>query len=246
MPNIGATYHTAAYECDQNCLLQLATIFNWLQDSMDKYSREQNLGYDFCKKNNMTYILKDYDVTIDTLPKWMDSVSIATKLVRITPCSLFLQQTMTNSQTKQSLLSSISHIVLIDLLKKRPIHNMGAVPLHLLEISPMMVRSPSLPPLNIIHNRRIQEITSDYIDFNQHVNNTHYVVFAERTLDSNLYKKEKLKRIQVAYKQAAVLGDTLKVESKISPELTDHQISSATDSAKQFAQVRFFWNRDSR
>ena len=125
MPSSGETYRVAAYECDQNSVLQLATIFNWLQDAMDRYSQKHKIGHDFCQKNNITYMLKGYDVLIDSLPKWMDSVAISTDLVNAARCSLFFKQTMSDMHTQKTLLSSVSHVVLIDLLNRRPIRVNG-------------------------------------------------------------------------------------------------------------------------
>ena len=78
------------------------------------------------------------------------------------------------------------------------------------------------------------------------MNNTNYIVFAERSLNQALYKKERLKRIQIAYKQAAVLGDEISVSTKLTSDLTDHQLSSSSDPGKSFARVRFFWNSKSK
>ena len=155
MPSSGETYRVAAYECDQNSVLQLATIFNWLQDAMDRYSQKHKIGHDFCQKNNITYMLKGYDVLIDSLPKWMDSVTISTDLVNAARCSLFFKQTMSDMYTRKTLLSSVSHVVLIDLLNKRPIRVNGNLPPEALKVSAMDVSSLSLPPLDVVHEKRV-------------------------------------------------------------------------------------------
>ena len=241
MSNFTNDYQLAAYECNQERLIATATIFNWLQDSMDKFSRACGVGYDFCHPQGVTYFLKAYDVQIDTLPRWADYLQMRNTLSNSAACSLFLLQDLYNKHTKQRLLSAVSHVVLIDFINKRPAH---------IKNYPLIQQIPSLhtpvsievlKPLDTIDTTHIQEITYDHIDFNQHVNNTNYVVFAERTLDPVFLKKNRLKRIQVAYKQAAVLGDKLRIDSKITPSCTDHQISSATQSNRPFARVRFSW-----
>ncbi len=246
MPKLGVTYRAGVYECDRNNILHIGSVFNWLQDSLDDFSRRRKIGHDFCRQNEITYILKSYDVIIDSFPKRMDMVSVSTDLVNTTPCSLFFKQSFINKQTRKTLLSSVSHIVLIDLKNKRPIRLEEKIPLHILDLKPMSVLEPSLPPLDVVHSEDAQKVTYDCVDFNQHMNNANYVVFAERALNPDIHQKEKLKRIQVTYKQAAILGDKLKVLTKITPDFTDHQISSATDKNKQFARVRFFWQQHTR
>ena len=246
MPQSGMTYRAGTYECDRNNVLHIGSVFNWLQDALDGYSQRHKIGYDYCRKNEITYVLRGYDVIVDSFPKRMDTVSISTDLVNTTSCSLFFKQTLINTHTRQALLSSISHIVLIDLKNKRPLRLEENIPLRALKLSPMSVEPLSLPSLDVIHAEDTQKVTYDYIDFNQHMNNTNYIVFAERTLNPDIQKKENLRRIQVTYKQAAVLGDKVKVSTKITPNFTDHQISSASDINKQFARIRFFWQQHTR
>ena len=234
-------YQVAAYECDQENRLSTATIFNWLQDSMDKFSQAHHVGYDFCQSHGLTYMLKAYDVKLNQLPTRNDSVQMDTQLCAFGPGSLFFTQDLYDQDHKKLLLSAVSHVVLIDLIKKRPTRVKDYMPLHLLDGLAQTPAFTPLPPLDHAHTTRIQEITPDYIDFNQHVNNTHYITFAERALDPVFLKKARLERIRAAYKQSATMGDTLQVDTKIAPGFTDHQISSATTPNTIFARVRLSW-----
>ena len=240
MSDYTKNYQVAGYECDQESTLKTSTIFNWLQDSMDQFSRAHGIGYDFCHPKGLTYILKDYDVHINQLPKWTDKVQMNTILSDIGASSLFFTQNLYDLATKQLLLSSASHVVLLDFLNKRPARINDHLPDGKLEQLNTPLAIAHLKPLDRVDFVHHQDIVPDHIDFNQHVNNTNYVTFAEQSLDPVFLKKARLKRIQVAYKQAAKMGDKLKIETKIAPGFTDHQISSE-ESARQFARVRFHW-----
>ena len=247
MSTCSLTYRIPGYECDQECTLAPPAVFNYLQDSMDQFSRNHRVGYDFCKEHGLTYMLKSYDVAINDLPHWTDITHMDTVLCDVGLGSLFFKQDLYDQDRKKILLSSSSHVVLIDVLKKRPARVKDCLPPTLADIVvPSTPIQPVLTPLDRIDTTREQEVTSDCIDFNQHVNNTHYVTFAQRALDPAFLKKAKLKRIQVAYRQAAILGEKLKVETKIAPGFTDHQISSATTPGKQFARIRFLWTAKDR
>ena len=246
MSDCTKNYQVAAYECDQESILTPPTIFNWLQDSMDQFTRIHNVGQDFCHAKDLTYMLKAYDVQINQLPHWGETVQMHTTLCDVGASSLFFKQDLYDQTCKQQLFSAASHLVLIDLLKGHPARIKDCLPPDLLETIHIPLTFTALKPLDRVHSTRSQEITTDYIDFNQHVNNTHYVTFAERALDPVFLKKAKLKRIQVAYKNAAKLGDKAKVETKIAPGFTDHQIVSEDDANKLFARVRFSWARKER
>ena len=96
------------------------------------------------------------------------------------------------------------------------------------------------------------EITPDYIDFNKHVNNTNYVVFAERAAVNAqkriaFLKKARLKRIQIAYKRAATLEDSpLSIQTKVVPGFTEHRIVSENNQNMEFARLRLNWARKER
>lgn len=236
-------YHLAAYECDHENTLATATIFNWLQDSMDRFSRACGAGYDYCYPYGLTYMLRAYDVKINSLPRWADTLEMQNVLSDIKASSMFLRHRLYHKATKQLLLSAVSHVVLIDFLKGRPAHIKDYPILQQIETLQRPVSIPRLEPLTSVDTTREQDILLDHIDFNQHVNNTNYVVFAKRALDPLFLKRNRLKRIQVAYKQAALLGDKLKIETKIEPTYTDHQISSVSQPNRQFARIRFSWQK---
>ena len=166
------SYQVAGYECDQDSQLQVGTIFNWLQDSMDLYSRANGVGHDFCQKNNLTYIIKNYDVQIRNLPFWTDSVQMHTTLYNTTHSCLFFMQSLYDLRTKEQLLSSASQVVLIDLLRQRPARISERMPTESVEAPNIPLGFTPLKSLDRSDTTRTEEVSTDHIDFNQHVNNT--------------------------------------------------------------------------
>ena len=72
------------------------------------------------------------------------------------------------------------------------------------------------------------------------VNNSKYVVLAERGLSPALLKKMQLKHIAVSYKKAVKLGDFVKVETQQDESSSLHQVESPQDKSV-FARVAFAW-----
>ena len=239
-------YHVAGYECDRESLLSIRSIFNWLQDSMDRFSRSIGIGYDFCEKHNLTYILKNYDVQIQNLPHWTDSVQMETAPLTTSNACLFFAHTLKNKETKAELFHTTSQVVLLNTLNGHPARVKDCLPIDVLKTIQIQPNFQHLPPINRVDIEQMQPVSTDHIDFNQHINNTNYVVFAERTLSPEFLKKAKLQRIQAAYKQAAKLGDSLRIQTQIAPGFTDHQIVSATNPDINFARIRFHWAKRDR
>ena len=246
MPDYLKEYQVAGYECDRNSILSIGTIFNWLQDSMDKYSRTVGIDYDFCHQNNLTYILKNYDVVIHNLPRWSQLVQMHTQLIGSSLTSLFFNQTLSDLQTKQELFSSTSQVVLINTLNGHPARVRQCLPIDQLESIHIKPNFEHFDPIQRIDHQSTQAVETDHIDFNQHVNNTNYVIFAARSLSPEFLKKMQLKRIQAAYRQSAKMGDILCTQSQMGTEHTDHQIVSQENPDIQYARVRFHWTAKDR
>lgn len=240
---ITTPYHVAPNETTPNHQVKSEVIFNWLQDSMLDYSDHLGLGYNVCKERDLTYILRGYDIQINELPRFLDSTFLQTKLSHITQTSFFFEQTLYDKSLKKQLLTSSSQAVLVDAIKGRPVKikdNLST------ENLPEPINASSLEPIQPIErvdSKIIQEIPFDYIDFNQHVNNSKYISLAERGLSPELLKKMRLKRIAVAYKSPAKLGDQLEIQTQISPTSSQHQIVQKENPKKICAQVRFDWLR---
>jgi len=237
-------YRVSAYECDSECRLKTGTLLNWLQDSMDQYSQQLQISRDFFSKNHLSFILRGYDIAINRLPQWGSAVFMKTMVANTSSTSFFLRQNLYDVPLKQILLSACSQVVLIDTERFFPVRIHRYLPASVCEAtSDLPTALPSLNPLPQYAHEYTQPVNYDHIDFNQHVNNANYVTFAERGLSPILLRKIQLKRIAIAYKQAAKLGDTLKVQTALTPNGSAHQISSATKPNTVFARVQFTWDK---
>lgn len=237
-------YKVSAYECDSECRLKTGTLLNWLQDSMDQYSQRSKINQDFLRQNNLSFILRGYDITINALPLWQNQVVMNTMITNTTPTTFFLQQDLYNLSLKSRLLSACSQIVLVNAEHFSPVRISHYLPPQVYSINRANRSAglPNLQPLSQYPTEYIQPISYDHIDFNQHVNNANYVTFAERGISPLLLKKIRLKRIAVAYKQAAKLGEQLKVQTAVQQNSSEHQISSVANPNTVFARVHFAWD----
>jgi len=238
-------YRVSAYECDYADRLKVGTVFDWFQDSMDEYSSVLGFGRDFCKSNGLSYILRGYNVQIDDLPQWTDSVSMHTAVTNASSTSFFIKQTLYDNQMKQRLLSSCGQVVLMDVKNGRPARVRDVLP-SLPALAAPNAPLDGAPLLQKVDDVYEAVVPLDYIDFNQHVNNSKYVIMAERGLSPELRKKIRLKRIAIAYKKGARLGDHLKIQTQLNPLSSWHQIVSKDNEQQVCARVAFAWDKQSR
>ena len=236
-------YRVSPSETDGTGKLKIGGIFNWLQDSMDEYSTVLGVGADYCRKHNLSYALRGYDVSISSLPPWGSVVPIHTRIECLTPCSFVLRQTMYDPSLKKKLLSACSQVVLLDTALGRLAHPADSFPNYIMdEIISGPYHLPSIPTPQRIDSSYEIIVPWDYIDLNQHVNNARYVELAARGLTPEKLKEMKLRRIAAAFKNAAKCGDHLEIQTQEDPTSSVHSIISKEGDNKTCAKVCFEWD----
>lgn len=234
-------YRVASYQCNNERKLKLESVLNLLQDSMECYAQKYDFGVDFGRKQNKGWVIRNNDVNIYALPTWDDRLVIDTRIESMHKSILELSSTAYMEDRKQMLFSSVCQTVLIDMANLRPARIKENIPHIPAEES--LSKTPVLPitTLTRLDQELDKPVMWDYIDFNQHVNNAAYVVFARQTLPTSFYEKNDLVRIRVAYKAPATLGDTMVVQTQREGLETLHRIVSKSDTAKEYARIQMNW-----
>lgn len=237
------TYRVSPYESDEIGRLRLGGLLGWFQDSMDVYSSALGVGEDYCRKQGISYALRGYDISVDSLPVRGRDVLLHTKLECLTPTSFVLRQTMHDKSLRASLLSACSRIVLLNedghfvrTTENFPEYIQANVPL----------RShfwPNMPVQERVDRTHDEIVPWDYIDFNRHVNNARYVEMAARGLSPVKLKEMQLRRIAAIFKQAAKCGEHLQVQTQENPDCSIHRIVSKDKGNSTYADVCFDWKK---
>lgn len=243
MTNIHSEYYrVASYQCNNERKLKLESVLNLLQDSLECFTQTYNFGVDFVRKSNKGWVIRNNDVNIYDLPTFDDRLVIDTQIKNMHKSILeFSSNAYMVGNRKKKLFSSVSQTVLIDMSTLRPVRIKENVP-HI-PSEENAVKTPVLPitPLSRVDQELDKPVMWDYIDFNQHVNNAAYVVFARQTLPSSFYQQNDLVQVKVAYKAPATLGDTMVVQTQREGLESIHRIVSKSDKTKEFARLQMFW-----
>ena len=237
-------HQIANYECDRNSKLRIKSIFNLLQDSLDQFSTARGIGHDFCRENNLTYVIRNYDVQVYALPGMSENISIHSFLSATKNSSMYFRQELKNTVSRQTLIMAATQTVLLDLCHMRPVRLNDRLPAgSLREQLNQPIVFEHLRTLERIHHTKTQDVLWDHIDFNQHINNANYIAFAQNVLSPAFLDCALPRRIQVSYLQPTTLGDTVRIDTDLkNTDATDHQILS-TQKGKLLARVRINWAR---
>ena len=236
-------YRVASYQCNKERNLKLESVLNFTQDALESFGQNCGMGVDVCREKKLAWVIRNNDVAICNLPTWSDKIIVDTQIQLVHRSILVVSSDAYALDRKKRLFSSTSHLVLIDLLSQRPSIVKDKLP-HLLDLTqesgekPVFVPIPSLTRLDSELNKPVRW---DYIDFNQHVNNAAYVVFARQTLPTSFYERNRLTRVRAAYKASATLGDTMLIQTQKEDIQTLHKIVSKSNPSTEFARVQMDW-----
>jgi len=193
-------------ESDSNCRLTYHALLNYLQDSSTFHSEELGASGEQLYAQNMAWVLSFWQICIDQLPCLSEDITVSTWPYNTK--GLFGQRNFCVDNDKgQRVVKANSIWVLIDPRSGRPIRITDELASHY----------PSEPKLDMDYCERKISIPIEYeekasikvpkyfIDTNNHVNNSKYVMVAEQFLPEDFSVCE----IRVEYKKAAVLNDII-------------------------------------
>ena len=236
-------YLIRADECDRHYVIRAASLNNLLQESAGHHGVMLGVGMDALKPRGLTWMLLRFSLDITRFPRWRDTLRVTTwpsgtrgRLIATREYAACVPPDET------PILNATSEWGLVDIREQRITRLTDEI--RALRIpaetppTPAQPRIPELDPSAIgLHPpgfflARSYPVRESQIDFNQHVNNSHYIAWIFDTLPARLATGQ-LSRLDIAYRLPANIGDTLRVETLFNPEdhACLHAIRRESDSA---------------
>lgn len=220
-------------EVDKDCKMTMLSVLDYFQDCSVFHSEELHVGVDYLAEKKRAWVLNSWQVHFKKLPSLMEEIRIQTWPYEMKGFYGYRNFVLKDKEGN-TLAYANSVWVHIDTETGRPVR----IPDEIEEIYGLE------PPLEIeVAERKIKlpeefeekecvDVLSSYIDSNQHMNNSKYVMAALEYLPTTFHVKE----IRVEYKKAATLGD------KIYPRVTkgdEYVVNLADENGKPYAIVKF-------
>lgn len=193
-------------EVDSRGRLTETALLDYFQDCSVFQSEESEIGVAFLKEKKLAWILSSWQIGIERLPLLGEAVEIQTWPYKMKGFYGYRNFVMKDQQG--TMLACANSIwILMDLENGRP----AKIPDFFGDIYGM---EPPLPMEQL--GRRVDalpdgvsmaamKVPSYFIDTNQHMNNSKYVLIAQECLPKHFHMKE----VQVEYRKAALLGDVI-------------------------------------
>ncbi len=190
--------------------LKPVMIFNYLQDVASDHATVMGISALDMLAKNLAWVIIRYHVTIFRYPAWKDHL-----LLRTWRCpfkNLYELRTYEiRDKTGDLMVSAKSSWVLTSLSSKKPVRLNKNLPPELIagRQKPIDNDLADLPPLTRKETTRFFSAGMHDLDFNRHVNNAVYVVWAIESLPVNILSSHLLKEISVIYTGESLLGDRI-------------------------------------
>ncbi len=240
MQKFSKEYLIRSYECDKDGFLRMVTLMNIFQDMADTHAGLLGLGLDFCLEKGLAWVGANYRIIIERLPKLHEKISVET-WPAVEQRLGAIRDFLVYDESGKVIIRASSQWILINFEKKRPVGLRENLPQYqIIEERSIDGDFEKMESVGRIDCQRRFLVRYDDIDFNKHVNNAVYPLWALEAIDYGFRDAYQVQDIEIAFKKECKLGEEVNVATEVSGLTTLHSITSVTD-GRELAGIRIRW-----
>ncbi|MDX9867358.1 MAG: thioesterase [Kiritimatiellia bacterium] len=238
------TFCVRAYECDVRNCVTLPSCCNYLQEIAGNHARDLGLGIQTLQEAGFTWMLARLRLAVSRYAAWRKTLRIRTWPAGTRGRVTALRDFVCRDEAGALLLEGVSEWLYVDLAANRIVRLPPAFAALAPEGTPRVALPPApeppAPEPAAEWSATLTVRRSDH-DFNNHVNNAHYVAWALECLPDDWTGTRQVGELDIAYKSAAAWGDTILSEAARAGEDTVlHRIRRLSDRTL-LASARTVW-----
>ena len=236
-------YLIRSYEGDRNGDLRLVTLMNIFQDAADNHATQMNLGMEYCLSKNLAWMGSNYHILIKELPKIHQKIKVRTWPSEEKKLGAIRDFVVLNEEGKEIIVAS-SQWILIDVSRRRPVSLKENLPQY--QVVPERSLQTDFPKIEDFANETVSaefQVRLDDIDFNHHVNNSIYPLWAVESLEKQYCCAHHPKEIEISFKKECLLGETVLVYTNLEKDISIHKICAKSD-GRELARIKIAWKNE--
>ncbi len=227
------------YECDRHLKMRPETILRWMEDIAEEHASTLGFGYDMCAAQSLAWVEIKLAVVIHRMPAWKEEVHVSTWTHPLNAAIADREFRMTDKHGNL-LIESATQWVLIDVERRRPValkKHLPDFPEHQNHATDMPCMD-DLPALNSGQSIASCTAGQSTVDFNQHVNNSFYLVWALDSLNEE-DRNRIIREIRIDFKKESMPGERLDIAAE--SDSTSLLLSLSCAGADR-ARIRLSWS----
>lgn len=223
------------------------TLFNYLQDAASDHTALLGVSAMDLLPRDLAWVVFRYRLTIHAYPRWHDHVTIRTWRCPVQKLYELRRYEIQNTDGKL-MVEAVSLWVLTRLASKKPVRLDRYLPNLLLADHQKEITNDFIPVPPAIRAgfHRSHAVRLHDLDFNRHVNNSVYAVWAVESVPPEMISTCLPSEISIDYIDESLYGDqvttyTQNVDS--GPENTFLHAQVSGSSGKEICRLRTVWKR---
>lgn len=225
MKDLNTTHSITSYECGADHLLKPVSFMHFCQEVAESHASVNNLGYEWSISNGMIWVEVQGDFEFVRRPSWKEVVRLRTNTGKASALQARRFVEMSDLEGKVIARADLMW-VLIDVNSRRPIPLKRAM-------AQMPDEYPAIisEPLRVATEFSATETTEMVaprrdVDFNGHINNGSYLIWALETLPENMQPSAAPRRIRINFKRETFAGAAISIQHRVADKQTQHSIMS--------------------
>lgn len=233
-------------ETGVNGKIKPKSILNYFQNIASEHTGVLGVSaFDLFPKN-LAWVVFRYQINIYNYPIWKDSLVIRTWRYPLN--NLYeLRQYGIYDDKDHLLISSKSSWILTSIKTKKPVRLNKNLPPELMDTKQNVITNdlPDLSPITLHDYTKSFNIRMHDLDFNRHVNNSVYVVWALESICPKIINSHRPKEILINYLGESLYGDSITTHTqalKTNPSHTFLHSIISNQSQKEITRVKTVWD----
>ncbi len=199
------------YELDQSGHVSIKSIFNYLQGTADRHSRNLGTSVNDFSSSGKTWVYSKLKLEMESYPGSEGSVTVKTWRSKAEDFTAYREFTI-RDENSIIIGGATAALALIDINTRKPV----AIPQEIMnQFSPEEGHAIgsnfdriSLP--EAFHNTKPFYVRLSDLDPNGHVNNAAYVDYLTEAVPENIQREYQIKSIEINFRAEAFYGDLLR------------------------------------
>ena len=198
-----------SYECGADGLMKPETVLHWFQEIAEAHASALGFGYDFVMSRGLAWVEVRLDAAINRRPGWKETEELRTWTAQETPLLARRNMEIRDGQGNVIITASCLWAV-IDVRRRRPV--------------PLNRHIDSLPDTPcgetvaavFMDTSELQPETREWkaerrdTDFNCHINNAAYLVWALESLPESWMEEHELTGMHLHFRKETHAGESMK------------------------------------
>ncbi len=235
------THKITSYECSADLMLKPECFLHLCQEMAESHASTLDFGYDWAIRSGIIWVELSGDFEFVRMPRWKEEVKLRTNTGKAS--ALQAHRFVEMSDMEGNVLARADlYWALIDInsrrlvpLKRTSIHDTLA------DHSPAII-TQELPEMPDTEEKKTfsSSLTSSRrdIDFNGHINNSAYLIWALDTLPQDVIPAGTLRRLRIAFKKESHANQPIDIAHTVNGNRTSHVLTSGDETR---ALVDILW-----